>query len=262
VNYSRPGCLSAQLYEWECTHVLGRTDQDVAFWLEVARNTPGPCLELACGTGRVSLRLAAAGVDVVGLDLDPSMVTFAASQQARSRQGLQPCRARFLAGDMRRFSLHERFGAALIPYNSLQLLTDLNDQRDCLALAAAHLAEGGVVGLEVTDFQQGATRTAVDDEVLHRGWLGEDRVTVIGSLTHDLDTRVSRYRRRFVASAWTVEDEAAIRSMSQAEVGDLLTVTGLAPLQWWTSGPVMRVVATPSAALSSSRCRDEHRERR
>jgi SAM-dependent methyltransferase len=228
----------------------------------VARNAPGPCLELACGTGRVSLRLAAAGVDVVGLDLDPSMVTFAASQQGRPRQGLQQDGARFLAGDMRRFSLQQRFGAVVIPYNSLQLLSDLNDQRACLALAAAHLAEGGVVALEVTDVQQGATRTAVDDEVLHHGWLGEDRVTLIGSLTHDLETRVSRYRRRFVASAWTVEDEAAIRSLNQAEVGDLLRVTGLAPLQWWTSGPVTRVVATPSAALWSSRCCDEHRERR
>jgi SAM-dependent methyltransferase len=250
------------LYEWECAHVLGRTDQDVAFWLDVAGNAPGPCLELACGTGRVSLRLAAAGIEVVGLDLDPSMLTFAASQQARCRQGLRQEGARFLAGDMRRFSLHQSFGAVLIPYNSLQLLTDLNDQRACLAMAAAHLADGGVVGVEVTDFQRGATRTAVDDEVLHRGWLGEERVTVIGSLTHDLETRVSRYRRRFVASAWTVEDEAAIRSLNQAELGDLLTATGLAPLQWWTSGAVTRVVATPSAALSSSRCRDEYRERR
>jgi SAM-dependent methyltransferase len=228
----------------------------------VAKNAPGPCLELASGTGRVSLRLAAAGIDVVGLDLDPSMLTFAAREQASSRHGPRRDGARFLAGDMRRFSLHRRFGAVLIPYNSLQLLTDLADQRACLALAAAHLAEGGVVGLEVTDFQQGAARTAVDDEVLQRGWLGDDLVTLIGSLSHDLATRVSRYRRRFVTSAWTVEDEAAIRSVNESELADLLTMTGLAPLQWWTSGPVTRVVAAPSSALSSSRCRDEHRERR
>src|SRR6516165_6320890 len=54
--------LRARLYDWECVHVLGRTDQDVGFWLEVARAAPGPCLELACGTGRVSVPLAAAGI--------------------------------------------------------------------------------------------------------------------------------------------------------------------------------------------------------
>ena len=253
--------LRAQLYDWECFHVLGRTDQDVAFWLDVAKNAPGSCLELASGTGRVSLRLADAGIDVVGLDLDPSMLAFAARQQAKAGR-LQQGRARFLAGDMRQFSLHESFGAVLIPYNSIQLLTEATDQRACLTLAAAHLAGSGVVGLEVTDFQQGATRMAVDDEVIHRGWLGHDQVTLIGSLTHDLEARLSWYRRRFVTSAWTVEDEAAIRSVNQSELAHLLTLTGLAPLRWWTSGAVTRVVAAPSPALSSSRCRDEHRERR
>jgi SAM-dependent methyltransferase len=218
----------------------------------VAKAAPGPCLELACGTGRVSVPLAAAGVDVVGLDRDPAMLTFAVRRQSRSRQGPDQQRAHFLAGDMRRFALHRRFGAVLIPYNSIQLLTNLADQRACLTAAAAHLAEGGVIGLEVTDFQQGATLTAVDDEVLGRGWLGEDQVTLIGSLTHDLGGRVTWYRRRFVSAAWTREDEAAIRSVNQAELADLLTSTGLAPLQWCTAGPLTRVVAAPSVALSSS----------
>jgi 2-polyprenyl-3-methyl-5-hydroxy-6-metoxy-1,4-benzoquinol methylase len=43
-------------------------DFDVAFWLEVARGGSGPVLDLGCGTGRVLIRLAAAGVDVDGLD--------------------------------------------------------------------------------------------------------------------------------------------------------------------------------------------------
>jgi SAM-dependent methyltransferase len=250
--------LSARLYEWECAHVLGRTDQDVAFWVEVAKTAPGPCLELACGTGRVSVPLAEAGVDVVGLDRDATMLTLATRRQSGLRRLPDQQRAQFVAGDMRRFALHRRFGAVLIPYNSIQLLTEQDDQRACLTVAAEHLLEGGVIGLEVTDFQQGASLIAVDDEVLYRGWLGEDRVTLIGSLTHDLGRRISRYRRRFVSSAWTREDEATIRSLDQAELGDLLSGAALAPLQWWRAGAVTRVVAAPSAALSSSRCRDRH----
>jgi SAM-dependent methyltransferase len=231
------------LYDWECAHVLGRTDQDVGFWLDLARAAAGPCLELACGTGRVTAPLAAAGVDLVGLDRDPAMLAVASQR----RSG-----ARLVVGDMRRFALHRCFGTVLIPYNSLQLLTDPNDQKVCLATAAAHLAEGGVVGLEVTDFQAGATRTFVAEDVLHQ----DAEITLIGSLTHDLEDRISFYRRRFVGPGWVMDDEVAIRSMNPDELGDLLARSGLTPRSWWQQGSVTRVVAARSAALSSSRCRD------
>jgi hypothetical protein len=115
--------LRARLYDWECVHVLGRTDQDVGFWLEVAKAAPGPCLELACGTGRVSVPLAAAGIDIVGLDYDVMMLTVAAQRERRQRsqvreqrpQPTQQAGARFITSDMRRFALHRQFGAVLIP---------------------------------------------------------------------------------------------------------------------------------------------------
>jgi SAM-dependent methyltransferase len=241
--------LRARLYDWECAQVLGRTDQDVRFWLEVARARPGPCLELACGTGRVAAPLAAAGVDVVGLDINPAMLAMASRRQSG---------ALFVVSDMRRFALHRRFGAVLIPYNSIQLLTNPADQTECLAASAAHLADGGVVGLEVTDFQAGATQTLVADEVLHVGSFGGEQLTLVGSLAHDLDTRVSHYRRRFMSSSWTVEDEVAIRSLDKTELADLLVASDLTPRGWWEEGSVTRVVAASSAALSSSRCGDGH----
>jgi hypothetical protein len=115
-----------------------------------------------------------------------------------------------------------------------------------------------VVGVEVTDFQEGATHASVGEEVLHTGWLGDERVTLIGSLTHDFGRRISRYHRRFLSSGWTREDDAAIRSMNKAELSELLATTGLTPRRWWTEGAVTRVVASVSPVLSSSRCRDQH----
>ena len=50
------------LYDWECRHVLKRSDSDLDFWRGVAAARPGaPVLELACGTGRLTIPLAAAG---------------------------------------------------------------------------------------------------------------------------------------------------------------------------------------------------------
>src|SRR5204862_7773600 len=56
----------APFYDWENAQTLGR--RDVPFWRRVASTARGPVLELGCGTGRVSLPLARAGVDLGGTD--------------------------------------------------------------------------------------------------------------------------------------------------------------------------------------------------
>ena len=56
----------APFYDWENARTLGRAD--VAFWRRVARKAGGTVLELGCGTGRISLPLARAGVSLVGVD--------------------------------------------------------------------------------------------------------------------------------------------------------------------------------------------------
>ncbi|HEX9546546.1 MAG TPA: class I SAM-dependent methyltransferase, partial [Acidimicrobiales bacterium] len=75
----------ALLYDWECRNVHRRTDGDVAFWLDLATSVPGPCLELACGTGRVTHALAGAGIEIIGLDNDPDMLTVANARRSQGR---------------------------------------------------------------------------------------------------------------------------------------------------------------------------------
>ncbi len=50
----------APFYDWENAQTLGR--RDVPFWQRVASRAEGQVLELGCGTGRVSIPLAKAGV--------------------------------------------------------------------------------------------------------------------------------------------------------------------------------------------------------
>jgi len=241
----------ASLYDWECREVLGRTDQDLDFWLGVvATAPPGRVLEAACGTGRVSVALAAAGLDVVGIDIDPAMLAAARNRGAHRRPLL-------VAADMRRFALACRFGAALVPYNSIQLLTDDADVVSCLSCLSAHLVPGGVIGLEVTDFKRGTLDTDVldadvfdadvfdadvFDEPIHSGELAGVPITLTGSLTHDPDNRIAHYRRSFSGHGWTVEDEVAIRSFRLGEIAGMLAAAGLQPARWWQDGSVTRVV--------------------
>ena len=46
--------------------------RDIPFWLRMAGRYGGPILELACGTGRITIPLAEAGFEMVGLDVSSS----------------------------------------------------------------------------------------------------------------------------------------------------------------------------------------------
>src|SRR5947209_16870980 len=85
INDSRQGWQGwdeyAPFYDWENAQTLGR--RDVPFWRRVASAARGPVLELGCGTGRVSLPIARAGVDLVGIDRSAPMLERAARRMRR-----------------------------------------------------------------------------------------------------------------------------------------------------------------------------------
>src|SRR5215212_10066516 len=86
----------APFYDWENARTLGR--RDVPFWRQLALNAGGPVLELGCGTGRISLPLARAGVTVVGIDRSTEMLHRARQRLRRARLG---DRVRLIRADMR-----------------------------------------------------------------------------------------------------------------------------------------------------------------
>ena len=63
----------------------------------VCRFEPGSVLDAGCGTGRVAIELAARGIDVVGVDLDPAMLDHA-RLKAPSLGGSRPISRRSTSG--------------------------------------------------------------------------------------------------------------------------------------------------------------------
>lgn len=225
----------AELYEWEVVHVAGHRGrcEDLAFYSELAAGTGGPVLELACGTGRLTVPLGA-----VGLDVDAGMLAVARRRGAR----------RLVRADMRRFSLAGRFGVVAVPYNSLQLLVDTDDMARCLRCAAAHLAPGGLLALEVTDFQDGAVHSSVDAAVL----ASADGVTLHGALTHDLSRRVTTYHRRFQEGGEVRVDHVRLRCLDQAELEAVLALAGLQSADLRRDGSRLFCAARPTLAGDGS----------
>ncbi len=115
---------------------------------EEVKASGGSILEIACGTGRVAIRLARTGVRVVGLDFSKEML---AAAQEKSK-GM--ANTRWVQGDMRSFDLGEKFDLALIPGHSFHNLDTAQDQADCLECICRHLKPGGrlVLHLDCPDF--------------------------------------------------------------------------------------------------------------
>jgi len=135
----------AELYD----HVtLYRDRSDVPFFVEAATNSGGPVLEIGCGTGRVLIPTARAGVDIVGLDFSRQMLDVCRRQLAHEPQEVQS-RVQLVHEDMRRFELGRRFNLATIPFRPFQHLLTVDDQLACLTRIHRHLFDGGRLILDL-----------------------------------------------------------------------------------------------------------------
>ena len=133
--------------------VARRYDADSAAMFEPERLTPavdrlealaagGPALELAIGTGRVGLPLAARGVPVTGIELSAAMV-----EQLRAKPGGADLPV--TVGDMATTRVAGTFSLVYLVFNTIVNLTSQDAQVDCFVNAAAHLRPGGCFVVEV-----------------------------------------------------------------------------------------------------------------
>lgn len=118
---------------------------DVDFYVELARGSGGPVLELGCGTGRISLPIAREGIAVTGIDISPRMIEVAQAKAAK--RGLSE-RCVFQSGDMAALQLAERFPLVIMPFRSFQSMLATEEQRQALGRVRERLAPGGVFAMD------------------------------------------------------------------------------------------------------------------
>jgi 2-polyprenyl-3-methyl-5-hydroxy-6-metoxy-1,4-benzoquinol methylase len=103
-----------------------------------ARSLGGPLLDLACGTGRMALRLAALGYQVTGVDITPEMI--ARARQKAAKQGLS---IEWVVADARNFHLQKQFPFIYMLENVFQFFLTREDQEAMLACVREHLCPDG-----------------------------------------------------------------------------------------------------------------------
>jgi SAM-dependent methyltransferase len=130
-------------------------DGEIEFYRELAApfaTGKGSLLEIGSGTGRVAIRLAKMGVEVVGIDLSAHMIAIA---HAKS-DGMT--NIRWVQADMRQFDLDETFDLAIIPGHAFQFMLTGEAQMECLASIRRHLKD--------------AARLVIHLDHQDLGWLG------------------------------------------------------------------------------------------
>lgn len=129
------------------------SDTGVAFYSALAREAGGSVLEIACGTGRVTIPIAQLGFPTTGLDIVPGML-----EQARRKSAGLPIR--WVEADARTFDLHEQFRLIFLTGNAFQAFVSNAEQAALLQRVRAHLHDDGMLAFETRNplFPNGSVR--------------------------------------------------------------------------------------------------------
>jgi SAM-dependent methyltransferase len=153
---SSPYDAIAELYDpWSASVV-----EDVGFYLEEARRSGGPVVELGVGTGRIAIPLAADGFRVIGVDSSRRMLDVCARRAALAGVDLD-----LRVGDLREPPVRERVPLVICPFRSLLHMDTDDDRRRVLASVQKLLRPGGRFVFDV--FTPGAE----DIAQTHDRWL-------------------------------------------------------------------------------------------
>src|SRR6266568_1099896 len=124
-----------------------QSEQDIPFWCElVMRYTPQRVLELACGSGRISLALlhSPGNFHLEGLDIAPAMLNVFRRKLEREPEAVQQ-RVTLHESDMSAYDLPTKgqFDLVLLPFNSIAHLYEIEQQLDTFKNTYDHLAPSG-----------------------------------------------------------------------------------------------------------------------
>ena len=150
---SSPYAVLARVYDLQ--HYL--LTADLPMYERLARDLAPdqPILEIGCGTGRVLIPLAQAGLDIVGIDNSPEMLAIAQQRLAAQPLAAPPTlpasspSAQLVLADALTYVSERRFGLAFIALNTFLHNLSQSAQLQTLRAARANLADSGTLVVDL-----------------------------------------------------------------------------------------------------------------
>lgn len=182
----------------------------------------GRVLELAIGTGRVAVPLAASGVELVGIDISEEMV-------ARMRSKPGGASIPVVIGDFAEVAVEGTFRLVFLVFNTLFALETQDEQVRCFHNVASHLEPGGRFVLEaffpdVTRFDRGQRLGALEVSL--------DGIQVEAS-RHDRVTQQIASQRVHITNDGVKVLPVAVRYAWPSEMDLMARLAGLALEHRW-----------------------------
>ncbi len=146
-------------------HLRGDEEEAVAFLERLADR--GPALELAIGSGRIALPLAARGIRVDGIDFSSAMV-------ARLRAKPGGDQLSVTMGDFAEVPVDGSYRLIYLVYNTFNNLLTQDDQVRCFENVAGHLTDDGSFVIEAN--VPNDLFTEHDGQYVHAESIGVDEV--------------------------------------------------------------------------------------
>jgi ubiquinone/menaquinone biosynthesis C-methylase UbiE len=153
---------------------------DIPFFVRHAKQANGPVLEVACGTGRITLPIAREGIDVTGLDISRPMLERAARKAQAERLTV-----RWLEQDCRDMRVDQPFALIFSATNAMQHLEDVDSIQAFFGSVRRALRPDGMVILDVFNPDMAKLLRPASQRYLHKTLLdGEGRELRVEAASH------------------------------------------------------------------------------
>jgi SAM-dependent methyltransferase len=134
----------APFYDLEYSH----KDDDIPFYLNLAKEYGSPILEIGVGTGRLAIPLAQEGHTVWGIDNSIEMIRIL-NKKSKKLSSDNRERLLFTVQDMRSFHLQKKFSLVIMPFRAFLHNLTMKDQVDTLRSIRNHLHKNGLLAFDM-----------------------------------------------------------------------------------------------------------------
>lgn len=193
---------TAMVYDFDNRDIV---KDDIPFYQEYVENREGDVLELACGTGRVTLPLAEnTGKNIIALDLSEQMLSCFQTKLDRDYRHLSR-QITLIQGDISNFNLGKKFNTVLLPWRAFQYLTEAEQAENCLDCIAQHMTNDAIF---IFDIFHPLNSYGQD-------WLGQE------TLSYDIvDPQSGNHVVRFTRNEYSDPQNQIIKYSSNYQITD------------------------------------------